>query len=500
MRVGVYDRYWSTLGGGEQFAGGIAVALAARHDVVLLGPEPIDAGRFRDRLGLDVSDLPLLRVRDDTEVEQASAEVDLFVNCTYRSPVASRAPHGLYVVHFPGAPSRREHLIDTARASVARAAVPRGIVLRSGILPGPSGTLATTGLAVIEVHARRPAHLQLDLSAVGWPHGRAPVVTVRRAGQVLATMPVDGPTSLTVTVPAGSPVPVIVESETTSPPRAVRFPRGAQLGVSLTGLRLDGRSQPLVVGRRSERMRPVDRRWFLGTYDKVAANSQFTEAWIRRLWGMPAEVLYPPVQQYPARGPKRPLILSVGRFFDATKGHSKKQLEMVEAFVELHRRGMAPGWELHLVGGCDAANRAYAMAVKKAAVGAPVRVHINARFEVLRRLLDEASVYWHAAGFGEDPDRHPDRFEHFGISVVEAMSAGLVPVVFGAAGPAEIVTAGVDGLLFGDVAGLIGQTAALAADAPWRSTLSEAAVARAAEFAPEAFAGRLHHLVDTMVS
>ena len=37
------------------------------------------------------------------------------------------------------------------------------------------------------------------------------------------------------------------------------------------------------------------------------------------------------------------------------------------------------------------------------------------------------------------PQRHPERFEHFGITVVEAMAAGAVPLVFGAGGPAEIV-------------------------------------------------------------
>ena len=43
---------------------------------------------------------------------------------------------------------------------------------------------------------------------------------------------------------------------------------------------------------------------------------------------------------------------------------------------------------------------------------------------------------------GEDAERHPERFEHFGISVVEAMAAGAVPLVFGAAGPGEIVQDG----------------------------------------------------------
>ena len=41
-RVAVYNLYWSTYGGGEQVAGAIAQALADDHEVVLLGPEPID--------------------------------------------------------------------------------------------------------------------------------------------------------------------------------------------------------------------------------------------------------------------------------------------------------------------------------------------------------------------------------------------------------------------------------------------------------------------------
>ena len=57
MRIAVYDRYWSTLGGGEQFAGGIAAALRSHHDVDLVGPEPIDTGRFAERLSIDLAGL-----------------------------------------------------------------------------------------------------------------------------------------------------------------------------------------------------------------------------------------------------------------------------------------------------------------------------------------------------------------------------------------------------------------------------------------------------------
>jgi hypothetical protein len=36
VKVAVYNRHWSTGGGGEKFAAGIAAALAAEHDVVLI--------------------------------------------------------------------------------------------------------------------------------------------------------------------------------------------------------------------------------------------------------------------------------------------------------------------------------------------------------------------------------------------------------------------------------------------------------------------------------
>ena len=107
------------------------------------------------------------------------------------------------------------------------------------------------------------------------------------------------------------------------------------------------------------------------------------------------------------------------------------------------------------MGGCSAEDRDYAMAVKREALGLPAHVHFSAPGAVLNDLLARGSIYWHAGGLGEDPDTHPDRFEHFGISVVEAMSAGLVPVVFGAAGPAEVVRDGVDGAHFATVDELV---------------------------------------------
>jgi glycosyltransferase involved in cell wall biosynthesis len=201
-----------------------------------------------------------------------------------------------------------------------------------------------------------------------------------------------------------------------------------------------------------------------------------------------------------AGGPSGPeskerMILSIGRFFGAASGHSKKQVELVRAFRRLVGTGL-DGWRLVLVGGCDAEHRDYAMQVRREAAGLPVEVRFNAPGSVVQDLLGRAALYWHGAGWGEDEDAHPDRMEHFGIAVVEAMSAGAVPLVFGAAGPAEVVVDGVSGRHFRTEAELVARTRELVDDEALRRRFAEAAVARAREFAWDRFTTRLWQLVD----
>jgi glycosyltransferase involved in cell wall biosynthesis len=235
---------------------------------------------------------------------------------------------------------------------------------------------------------------------------------------------------------------------------------------------------------------------FLDSYDTLVANSPYTAGWVNRLWSRPAEVLAPPVVLRQG-GAKRPMILAVGRFFPDTSGHSKKQLELVEAFRRAHASGL-DGWELCLAGGCAADARAYVEDVRTAAVGLPVRFFVNARGEDLDELFAGASVFWHAAGYGEDPERNPDRFEHFGISVIEGMSAGAVPVVFAVGGPAAVVEPGRTGEHFRTLDELASVTRALAADDDRRARLAEAAVDRARGFSPGRFRERVHALVASM--
>ena len=241
--------------------------------------------------------------------------------------------------------------------------------------------------------------------------------------------------------------------------------------------------------------RRVERVEFISSYRRFLANSAFTATWTRRIWGVDADVLYPPVRATVAPGEKRPLILVLGRFFDPSLGHSKKQMELLETFADLHRSGRIPGWELAIVGGCDAANREFALAIKRAAVGLPITVHLNAPGQVVEQLLGEASLYWHAAGYGEDELRRPERFEHFGISVVEAMAAGAVPLVHGRAGPAEIVRHGVDGAQWETLDELAARTVVLVADEERRVALAASAVERSGAYSAARFEDDVRALV-----
>lgn len=229
---------------------------------------------------------------------------------------------------------------------------------------------------------------------------------------------------------------------------------------------------------------------WVASYTTFLANSAFTATWVTRLWKVTPEVLYPPVRPEVLPGEKTPTIAGLGRFFDPKFGHCKRQLDLLHAFIELEKSG-SEGWRLELVGGADGANRDYALAVRREAVGHEVGVHFNAPRSLVHDTLAAASIFWHGGGFGEDPNVHPERFEHFGIAVVEAMAAGAVPVVFGAAGPAEIVRHGVDGYHWHSPEDLVRFTRQLIADPALRSSMSAHAQVRAKDFTSEVFAANL---------
>ena len=227
------------------------------------------------------------------------------------------------------------------------------------------------------------------------------------------------------------------------------------------------------------------------SYETVVVNSYFTKRWADRYYGKESVVLYPPVDTNSfTPSAKERVILSVGRFSEAL--HCKKQLEMIKTFKRLCADTRLQGWEYHLAGGLTSSR--YLRKCQEEASGCPIVFHVDASFGTLRDLYGKARIFWHATGLGEDETRHPERMEHFGITTVEAMSAGCVPVVINRGGQPEIVQDGVNGFLFDTLEDLEKKTLSIIDDEATHRKMSVACVERSRDFGLDKFERRVQEL------
>ncbi|MEW6321035.1 MAG: methyltransferase domain-containing protein [Acidobacteriota bacterium] len=237
-------------------------------------------------------------------------------------------------------------------------------------------------------------------------------------------------------------------------------------------------------------------------YDAVLTISPYSARWIENYWGVArTAVAAPPIDVNRfAPGPKEPLIVSVGRFFENERGNNKNQLLMVRAFRELLARGIT-GWRLALAGSTSEEHAGYLARVRAEAEGLPVDILTDVSADVRRDLYARASIYWHAAGFdGEGLTMEPAAAEHFGITIVEALASGAVPVVAAAGGPVDIVEPARHGLHAASVEEFIARTAWLARRPAEREALAAQGPARAREFSREAFEAEVHALIDAVAA
>lgn len=196
--------------------------------------------------------------------------------------------------------------------------------------------------------------------------------------------------------------------------------------------------------------------------NKVVVNSKFTKTFIDKEYPVESVVLYPPVDVKKFRGgQKENLILYVGRFSQLEQ--NKRQDVLLRAFKKLHDRGNQ-NWKLVLAGGSEVGRTKFVDKLHEDAKTYPVSILENPGFAKLRDLYGSAKIFWCASGYGIDADKEPNKVEHFGITIVEAMAAGLVPVVFAAGGPKEIVAEGENGYLWRTTEQLIDKTMKLVAD------------------------------------
>jgi glycosyltransferase involved in cell wall biosynthesis len=226
---------------------------------------------------------------------------------------------------------------------------------------------------------------------------------------------------------------------------------------------------------------------------KIIVNSAFTKEFIDQEYGVKSLVVYPPVAVKSFKpGKKENIILSVGRFTDLL--HQKRQDVLIEVFKNLITKGKL-NWRLILAGG-DKEGKKLVRQLREKSKGYPIEIKTNLSFSALSQIYSQAKIFWAAAGFGFNQRKQPERVEHFGIAVVEAMAAGCVPVITQIGGHAEIVVSGQNGLLWNNQQDLKDKTLELIKKPrTWRAW-SKAAQKRARDFSEERFCNEIQKLVD----
>ena len=214
--------------------------------------------------------------------------------------------------------------------------------------------------------------------------------------------------------------------------------------------------------------------------------SRYVEQWLRRRWKQSALVLPPAVVQGAYRPErKRKTILSVGRFF--SMDHSKRQDALIEAY-KLLPSAVRDEWCLVLAGGVKDEHHDYVDSLRQAAHGYHIDFAVNVPQPRLVELYEQASLFWHGTGFGRASDT-PENAEHFGMTTIEAMSYGCVPLAYADGGQVEIIDARF-GMLWHSLPELAKGTAALIADEPRRQRQAQLAASEAARYDEAAFKRR----------
>lgn len=514
MRVGIYNRWLKTLGGGEKLSLAIAEYLSKRHSVTMISHKPVSKDLAADHLKIDLSNVhfKIIPERPAIEMEPVTADYDFFINASFMDLFPSRAPHNALLVYFPG--SIKKTILTKIRLRIGQS-IKKSLMLPTFVdcvfdiqtssrsfLRAVSSTvkiLLPSSRSAYSVHfdlaSECPDIRQAAISLDGEPVETIDLFPSRKFIHCQVHVQPKRTKAFRELIIQGRPRALVNDNQAVQMalarfeidhPRYHLYQIIFEQKLKKLGLRLYR-----IPSKTGSMLESID------SYTAIWAISEFTRTWIERYWKRPSVILFPlvDVEEFSPHQ-KKNQILNVGRFFPG--GHNKKHLEMIQAFKEMIKKGLK-GWELHLAGGINL-NRSedtqYLNKIYAKVKGYPIVIHPNIPFKELVTLYGESAIYWHASGLNEDEEREPVKFEHFGITTVEAMAAGTVPVVIGKGGQKEIVKHGRNGFLWQNFTELKSHTWQLIQDPSLRQRLSETALEDSRLFDKAHFQSNLHKLLQ----
>lgn len=218
---------------------------------------------------------------------------------------------------------------------------------------------------------------------------------------------------------------------------------------------------------------------------KIVCNSYFTKKVIDIEYGVKSIVIYPPVATdkfIPKK--KENMILFVGRFSQLKQ--IKNQDVLIKAFKIFNQKINTP-WKLVLAGGSEVGAGEYVKKLSSMIGKDKIEIVENPSFKEICNLYGKSKIFWSAVGFGANEEKEPEKVEHFGISVVEAMSAGAVPIVVNAGGYKEIIRDKDNGFLWTNIRQLVLKTTELLANRDEMQKISQEAISESKKYSYERF-------------
>lgn len=148
----------------------------------------------------------------------------------------------------------------------------------------------------------------------------------------------------------------------------------------------------------------------------ILAISEYSKSQFDRAWKVPTRLIYPACNMIRPSEKNNDIVVTAARSVPEKR---------IELFWDAARQ--SPEYEFLLLLTQDPRFVEYSASLQKSAPPNG-RVILNPDKELYQKMLSKSLVYLHLM-----------KGEHFGITVVEAMSAGCIPIVHNSGGPKEIV-------------------------------------------------------------
>ncbi|PIR59487.1 MAG: hypothetical protein COU68_05285, partial [Candidatus Pacebacteria bacterium CG10_big_fil_rev_8_21_14_0_10_45_6] len=431
----IYNRWLFTLGGGEQVTFAYAEALReAGYQTALLTHKQIDKTKAEQKMNVDLTDIEIkyLPLALSNELSTYSEKYDIFINTSYLDYFPNRSRNGFLSIFFPAEIYltpweflKRRVFIPTLKLIFVYPTEFEGFLhdtYKNGKIlkwlgPRSSIKFNSTSIKKLSIDLYFPTFAYSISESVEFSFNGQPVKANVRT--------LNHKTNI---------IRYLFETSTPITSFAIDLTKISSEQIAIA--RLEIPKFQYVIYNLFKHFFP---RWEMRlhggpgitslsdikSYKKIITISKFCQFWIKKYWGLPSAVLYPPVNTKAfAIVKKQNWICHIGRFF--VTGHSKKQLELIQVFKELIDSKQLADWELHLIGSVYEGknHQQYFEACVEEAKGYPVVFHTQAPFSEVKDVLSQSKIYWHATGLDEDKERQPILMEHFGITTVEAMASG----------------------------------------------------------------------------